>query len=263
MSDSMLVYTKGEAAMRMFALCVCLLGVALEAKAEFTMPKKVFRMGEFEKAKAEAESKGQPITFIFTDEHTSCGLCSGASLKTAEKLDKKTVVVYADCNTERPKLPAAVQQALQTPEAGRFIPMTVITDAALTNVLAIVPYVRGDAEQEQLLKDVLKKLPKATPMSAAAHTLAPRPGLPMAGIPPAEGREFRTWKSLSGATIEAALVQERSGRVRLKTRDGSSVEIMVANLAKDDQTYLGTFRNESSNHPVTNAIGVVSKEVRN
>ena len=239
--------------MKTFALCVCLLGIALEAKAEFKMPKKVYRMGELAKAKAEAESKGQAITFIFTDEQTSCGLCAGASLKAADRLDKKTVVVYADSNTERPKLPAAVQQAMQTPEAGRFIPMTVIVDAALTNVLAIVPYVRGEAEQDELLKDVLKKLPKATPKSGLAHTPALRPATPTFSIPPAEDRELRTWKALSGATVEAALVHERSGRIGLRKKDGTSVEILVANLTKDDQNYLQTIRNESSSQPVASA----------
>jgi hypothetical protein len=233
---------------KVFVLCVSLWLIAVEGKADFKMPKQVYRMDRLEEAKADAETQGKPVTIIWTHEKTSCGLCAAASLNAADKLSKKTVAVYADCDTEWQKLPTAVQQALRAPELGRFVPKTVIMDAALTNVLGVVPYARGP-EQDRLLKNVTKKLPKATPKSRLARTPTPQPTMPTFSIPPAEDREFRTWKALSGATVEAILVHERSRRIALRKKDGTMAEILVTNLTKDDQDYLQKIRNESSNQP--------------
>ncbi len=230
-----------------FVLCVCLLVAAVNGKADFKMPKQVYRMDRLEQARAEAQAKGQAVTIIWTQEKTSCGLCAAASLNAADTLDKKTVVVYADCDTEWQKLPAAVQQALRAREMGRYIPKTVIMDSALTNVLAFVPYASG-AEQDRLLKTVLKELPRSAPKTGVARTLS-RPATPTFSIAPAADREFRTWKSLSGATTEAALVHERSGRVTLKRRDGTKIDLQVTNLAKDDQGYLQKIRDEAASQP--------------
>jgi hypothetical protein len=231
---------------KVFVVCGLLMLGAAEGQAEFKMPKRVYRMDELAKAKEDAESKGQPISVIFTDENTSCGLCAAASLNAADKLNKRTVVVYADCYTEWKKLPAAVQRALRSPELGNLVPKTVIMDAALSNLVAVVPYARSP-EQDRLLKDAVKKLPKATPKSGITRTPTARSNMPAFSIPPAEDREFRTWKSVSGARVEAALVHERGGRIGVRRKDGNKVEILVTNLTKEDQDYLEKIRNESPN----------------
>lgn len=233
---------------RIHVVCLCLLVVAVEAMADFKMPKKVYRMDRLEEAKAEAESKGQAVTIIFTHENTSCGLCVAASLNAAETLGRKTVVVYADCGTEWDKLPTAAQKALRAPEAGRFVPKTVILDAALTNVLALVPYAQG-AAQNHLLKDAMKKLRDIPPKSGLAQKPASNPGMLAFSIPPADDREFRTWQPASSAPIEAALVHERNGRITFKKKDGTKVEILGLTLCKEDQNYIQQIRNESSNKP--------------
>ncbi|NLB68248.1 MAG: hypothetical protein GX804_00965 [Lentisphaerae bacterium] len=228
-----------------FGLCICLLVIAVEATADFTMPKKVYRLDRLEQAKADAESRGRPISIIYTQEKTSCGLTAGASLNAADKLSKRTVVVYAECNAEWEKLPPDVKQALRAPELGRYVPKTVIMDAALTNVIAYVPYARG-AEQEKLIKEAIRKIPKATPKSGLARLPPPRPSAPLFSIPPADDREVRTWQSRAGATVEAALVHERSGRVVLKMQDGNMTDILVVNLTKENRDYLQKIRDESS-----------------
>jgi hypothetical protein len=146
---------------RILVVCLCLL-VAVDGNAEFKMPKNVYRIDQLEEAIAKAKVKGDAITVVYTHEKTSCGLCAKASLNVAEILGRKTVVVYADSKSEWYKLPAIIQQALISPEAGRFIPMTVILDAAMKNVLAIVPYAKGE-EQNRLLKDAIKKLSRVPP----------------------------------------------------------------------------------------------------
>jgi hypothetical protein len=230
---------------KMFTVCISLLLIATGGQAQFKMPKKVYRIDELEKAKAEAESKGKPITVIYTDEATSCGLCAAASLGAADKLDSKTIILYANARADGPKLPNAILQALRSPEAGKYIPKTIIADATLTEVLAYVPYAVG-AEQDRLLKDALRKLPKPAPRSRLAR---PAPSLPSASasvIPPAENREVRTWTSQSGATVEAALMYERNGKVVLRTKGGDHVEIQATGLSQKDQDYLQNLKNESS-----------------
>jgi len=233
---------------RIHVMCLCLLVVAVEAMADFKMPKKVYRMDRLEEAKTKAKAKGKAIAIIFTHEKTSCGLCAAASLKAAQILGRKTVVVYADCDTEKQKLPVAAQQALGTPEAGRFVPKTVILDAELETVLALVPYAKGK-EQNRLFKDAIKKLPRVPPQSGRVQKPASNPGMLAFRIPPADDREFRTWQPASSVPIEAALVHERRGRITLKKKNGTKVEILSLTLCKEDQNYIQQIRNESSNKP--------------
>lgn len=228
-----------------FTLCTALLLIAGNALAEFTLPKKVYRIGELEKAQAEAESKGKPITIIYTDETTSCGLCAGASLNAADKLGSKTVVVYVSAREGSQSLPDVVQQALRAPEAGRFIPKTVIMDAALTRLLATVPYAQSP-EQDRLLKDALKSLPKPERHSALMRPPAPAPGLTAFSIPPAMDRECRIWTSQSGATLEAALVHVQNGTAALCRKDGAKVQIQCHLLSRENQDYLQGLQSASS-----------------
>lgn len=225
---------------------ISLLLIATGGQAQFKMPKKVYRIDELEKAKADAESKGKPITVIYTDETSSCGLCAAASLGAADKLNSKTIILYASARADGPRLPYAIQQALRSPEAGGYIPKTVIADATLTHVLAYVPYAVG-AAQDRLLKDALRKLPQAPPKARLARPAPSFPNIPAAGIPPAENRAMRTWTSLSGATVEAALMYERNGKVALRTKGGGPVEIQTTGLSQEDRNYLQMLKNESSN----------------
>ena len=228
-----------------FALCTALLLIAGNAPAEFTLPKKVYRIAELEKAQAEAESKGKPITIIYTDETTSCGLCAGASLNAADKLGSKTVVVYVSSREGSQSLPDVVQQALRAPEAGRFIPKTVIMDAALTRLLATVPYAQSP-EQDRLLKDALRSLPKPERHPALMRPAAPAPGLTSFTVPPAMDRECRIWTSQSGATLEAALVHVQNGTAALRRKDGGKVQIQCHLLSREDQDYLQSLQSASS-----------------
>jgi hypothetical protein len=231
----------------MCIVSLCFLFVVVEARADFKMPKSVYRMSQIEEAKAEATSKGKAVSFIYTHEKTTCGLCEASSLNAANELKRKTVVVYADSDTESDKLPDAVQTALRTPEAGRFVPKIVIVDSELTNVLAVVPYARVD-EQNQLLQKAQKKLPTTHPKSTTLEQkpLA-QPSKKGFSILPNDNREVRTWTSRSGATTKGALVHERYSRVVLiKKEDGSKVELMTNLLRQEDQQYLQEIRKQSS-----------------
>jgi hypothetical protein len=218
----------------------CLAPTAAEA---FLMPKSVFRMHELDEAKAEAKEKGKAITFVYTREETTCGLCVRASLSAVDELKSKSVIVYAHTD-ETAKLPAAVQQALRSPEAGGYIPKVVLVDANMDKVLAVVPYARGD-RHVRLLKDAKKTIPKVEPATPAGLKPLAAPGSSLTGvvIPRDENRPQRTWVSRSGKSVLASLVEQRKDVVVLKTSEGSLLEIPAASLSDLDQAHLRSLRN--------------------
>ncbi len=210
----------------------------LSGYGAFKLPNSVYRMNELEKAKLEAKTKGKPITIVYTDESSSCGLCAGASLKVADELKSKSVVIYVNAHTEAAMLPAKVLGVLRSPEAGQFIPKTVVMDANLENVVAIVPYGHS-AELDASLKNAKKAISKLNPGSnVPVQSAAPGilPQMPQPAIP--EQREMRTWQSQSGSTLNAAFVQDLDATIILEKADGTRVRIGKADLIQGDQDYI-------------------------
>ena len=58
----------------------------------------------------------------------------------------------------------------------------------------------------------------------------------------AAAREIRTWTSASGATIEAAYLEQQFDLVILQTTDGEKIKIRADRLSADDQRYLAELR---------------------
>jgi len=146
--------------MKRIIICLFVL-MAVETMADFKMPKKVYRLDELEKAQAEATSEKKAISFIITQEKTSCGICAARSLEAAKTLGRKTIVVYINSATELEKTPKLVFESLISPEAGKYIPKVVILNVDLTEVYAIVAIPEGSDNKEyvKVLKEALKELP--------------------------------------------------------------------------------------------------------
>lgn len=233
-----------------FVVTLILVSVVLPVLAEFTMPKSVNRMNELEKAQAEAQEKGRPITFILTQESTSCGLCINASLKAVNALNNKTVVVYVNADNEEKLLPEIVRTALNKPEAGRYIPKIVIVDSAMTNVLAIVPYAAGD-EMDRRLNQAKKNFPKAMTKRNVTSNIRNLQTNTVFSIPMDESREMRVWQFLSGNKITASLIQQVDASIVLKKENGAKIKIAKYDLSKEDQDYIQDLKNKLSNKPIT------------
>jgi|GEM_PF-1208032 hypothetical protein len=217
--------------------CLLLLGiwVSKPAQADFEMPKHVYRMNELEKAKAEAAAKGEPLAIIYTTEKTTCGLNRSASLNAADRLKSKTVVVYAEWGDKM--LPDVVREALTSPEAGKFIPRTVLVDAKMEKVLAVIPYALGD-EQNKLIKTALRGVEKATAPTDAAPTARLLP----AALPRDDTRALRAWTARSGSTLEARLLEQSGPHLVLQTAEGKQMKILPAQLSDTDQQYVQSLR---------------------
>lgn len=220
---------------------VLILAVATRVQAAFKMPKSAYRMEALEEAKAEALEKRRPITFIYTTENTSCGLCAYSSKAAADTLRTKSVVVYANSDKDWAQLPGIVRAALSAPEAGRFIPKTVILDPEMTKVIATVPYARGQ-EQDKLLKQAKKDLAAAMPKRSSL-ALAPPKRVVTVTLPVDENREMRTWHSKSGAEVTASLLKEAPRYLVLKKEDGGQLQIAAYKLSDADQQYVEGLKN--------------------
>jgi len=207
--------------------------------AGFEMPRSVYRMNEFDAAKEEAKAKNKPITFIYTREDSSCGLCKAASLGAADRLKSKSVVVYANSPEDWSSLPSIVQTALKSEASGKFIPKTVVVDAALSQTLAIVPYARG-SEFDENLNDARSTISKAFQAGVNKPTaLPPAPSsFNNVAAPEAKPLEHRVWRSASGTEIRAALVKQTGGFVELQKEDGGRVKIKPMQLSAEDQEYI-------------------------
>jgi thiamine pyrophosphate-dependent acetolactate synthase large subunit-like protein len=153
-------------------------------------------------------------------------------------LASKTVVVYAYTKTDAGKLPDLVVEAFRRPEMGRYIPFTVVVDAAMTNVIAIVPYARG-SEQKKLLKAVNKAIFESS-LAAASQPIVAR----SAPVTESSGtRELRTWKAKTGFEVKASLVKEIGEYVVLKKEDGTEATVFLCILTDEDQAYVASLRN--------------------
>lgn len=152
---------------RLMMLTGGLLMAGALATAEFAIPKKAYRVSQFEEAKAEAAAAGKPITVILSDATTSCPLACDASTAVFNTLGRKTVIVYVGRGgAEWQALPGLLKEAFQKPEAGTFIPKTVIVDPEVSRVIAFVPY-GNPGEMNKALSKAKKTI---------AHTFIPGSG---------------------------------------------------------------------------------------
>jgi protein disulfide-isomerase len=62
-----------------------------------------------------------------------------------------------------------------------------------------------------------------------------------------ENREVRTWTSVSGATIQASLVEEVGPLLVLKKEDGSRVKILLQQLGEADRDYVARLKEPAKN----------------
>jgi hypothetical protein len=124
--------------------------------AGFTLKSGVYRMNELDAAKSDALSGRKAVAFLYSDQNTFCTQCRSASLQVMETLSGSCVMVYVD-KSDAPKLPKQVKNALRSPGAGKYIPAVVVMSYDLKKVIAIVPYVRGEA-YKKLLSEAKQKI---------------------------------------------------------------------------------------------------------
>ncbi len=127
--------------------------------AAFTVPCYVYRIDQLKEAQASAKNNGMVLTFLYSNENTSCSLATAASTDVIQELKQRSVIIYVNSKNgnDWEKVPAIVRRALISSEAGRFIPKTVIVNAEMDKVIFIIPYA-AQPERNKLLKEAIKKI---------------------------------------------------------------------------------------------------------
>lgn len=208
-----------------------LLVCSTSALAGFELGKHVYRMDEFDKAIAVAKAKGEAITFVYTREDSTCGLCANASITAADKLRRDGVVIYAEAKDDWDKLPDIVKQALLSEAAGQYIPKTVVVNSDLSEVLATIPYASGDAFTDSIRdaqKNIKAKLKEASSSSVAVPVTS------------TDSKAIRTWKSTIGTALDAKLVRRAGYTVVLEKADGVQVRIDMSSLSEADRAFIAS-----------------------
>lgn len=121
----------------------------------FTIPPYVYRVEELEAAMNKAKASREPIAFLYTNENTSCGLATAASLDVIGEFKDGMVIVYvssANEDNDWARVPRIVKNALISSEAGRFIPKTVVVNPEVTRVISIIPYTKNAEKRKELLR---------------------------------------------------------------------------------------------------------------
>ncbi|MBE0598269.1 MAG: hypothetical protein IH614_13460 [Desulfuromonadales bacterium] len=127
------------------------------ALAGFDIPSGVYRIGQLDEALDHAEMYGRPITFVYANKRTDCGLAAAAARDLFKQLGERTVLIYLESGEDWGEVPALVKKALKSEAAGRFIPRAVIVDQNLSEVIQIIPYAKQE-ERGRLLRQAKKKL---------------------------------------------------------------------------------------------------------
>lgn len=158
-------------------ICIAAITLALGAQAGFKVPKDVHRGDALKTALTEAKAGNKPVTILYSDEKSTCSLCSNASEEVLKDLKQKTVLVYVE-HADWKSLPRPVQEAINAAELGKFIPKTVVMDSDAAKVIAYVPYSRDPQTLNKSLKEARKQIETAygkprrgpAPLPAATQT---------------------------------------------------------------------------------------------
>jgi len=121
-------------------LCGWLLISSL-AQAAFNLPKYVYHIAQLKEAQQKAADEQRVLVFLYSDKATTCPLCSDASNDILYSFNNEAVIVYAEYK-DWDLLPALVKEAIRKPEAGTYIPITIVTDCQAREVISYIPYER-------------------------------------------------------------------------------------------------------------------------
>lgn len=118
--------------------------------AGFSVPNHVYSVSRLRIAEKHAKQVNKPISFVYSNKNTDCGLATAASKDVFRLLKNHTVMVYAG-RGDWDKLPLIVKRGINSSEAGDYIPKTVVVSPELDEIIVIIPYARTE-QRTQLIK---------------------------------------------------------------------------------------------------------------
>ena len=122
---------------------------ARRVRADLVVPAYVNRLSRLEQAALDAKRRGKALAFVYTNTATRCPKARRAAEDAFRILGERCVLVLVETN-EQHRAPRRVRRALHAPEAGRYIPIVVVTTPGMDEVICIVPYTRAGRRQRVL-----------------------------------------------------------------------------------------------------------------
>ncbi|CAK8711626.1 MAG: hypothetical protein CDV28_12716 [Candidatus Electronema aureum] len=114
------------------------------ALAKFDIPDYVYPASQLKEAQEKAKSSRKPIAFVGTDKETTCPIATAASQEIFQGLKDSCIIVYVE-QSDIDNLPDVAGKALDSEEAGKYIPKTAVVSADASTLILILP----DAQPEQ------------------------------------------------------------------------------------------------------------------
>ncbi|MBU0992145.1 MAG: hypothetical protein KJ737_06590 [Proteobacteria bacterium] len=111
------------------------------AIASFEIPAYVYTIDQLNVAQEKARIYDSQIVFLYSNKDTKCPLATNASKNILGQFRDNAVIVYI-CSEDWAKVPQIVRKAIKSPQAGRFIPKTIVVNSDITQVVSIIPYKR-------------------------------------------------------------------------------------------------------------------------
>ncbi|MDD3814192.1 MAG: hypothetical protein PHZ02_06050 [Desulfocapsaceae bacterium] len=126
------------------------------AQASFEIPNYVYTVSQLRTAQQNAIDSNKSITFVYANKNTDCSLGTAASIDLFNGLKDHSIIVYAERNDWN-NLPPIVKSGINSPEAGKYIPITVIVNSNLDSVIRIIPYAKTK-QRGELIKQAHSQL---------------------------------------------------------------------------------------------------------
>jgi hypothetical protein len=124
------------------ALLLTFLSFSL-ALAKFDLPDYVYPASQLKEAQEKAKSSRKPIAFVGTDKETTCPIATAASQEIFQGLKDSCIIVYVE-QDDVDNLPEIAGKALDSEEAGKYIPKTAVVSADASKLILVLPDAQPD-----------------------------------------------------------------------------------------------------------------------
>ena len=141
---------------RIAAVMLLIFTINTPVWASFTLPGMVYRADQMSTAINDAKDKNIPILYLWSDENTTCGLCTAASIDIIEEFKNSAVIVYISSkdDSDWEKTPNIVKKSIVSPQAGKYIPKAIVMNSDNKKVYAIIPYERDRNKRKENLHEI-------------------------------------------------------------------------------------------------------------
>jgi|GEM_PF-465113 len=140
----------------------------------------------------------------------------------------KSVIVFVDTKKDSySKMPTIVQKGLSSEKAGRFIPKVVVTDTAVENSLAVIPYETLKSDAKKAFREVFKTASGDSDGGSGTNGYV--------GLAPRTTFSQENWTSADGRTIRATFVRLTGDDVTLTLANGKAATLSLDKFAEDSQ----------------------------